>query len=176
MHKIKKYSGILSKLFYALAILYPVALLLVWSFYPELSQKTKYDISPVTPEQVTWNTKTWLAIMAINIPYALIMGFISLSLARLFKSFSRGKVFAYENCKLLKKVVVFLCLSVLFNIFADSLMSLALTFQNAPGERLLNVSISSHHFSTLMLAFIIYVISMIQAEACRLAEESQFTV
>ena len=176
MKQIKKYSAFLTRAFLALAFLYPLAGFLAWSFFSKLPQNTQWEMSSIGPDKILWNTKAWFLVELVNLPYYIISGIVFWKLSKIFQSFSQGKVFALNNCLSLKNLSKYLCLSVFFKILGTSLTSLALTFQNPPGERFWTLSFGTDHLTTLLMALVVYVISMVQAEACRLAEESKLTV
>jgi len=58
----------------------------------------------------------------------------------------------------------------------EALLSLALTYNNAPGERLISVGFGSHQLTLLTIGLAVLLLSWILAEAAKMHEEQAATI
>lgn len=112
---------------------------------------------------------TSLAMSSILI-YALMV------LIRLFRNYERGEIFSLENAMSYQKLGYSLFYWVFGSVIYGSLMSVILSFNNPPGERIFEISFVGMDFLTLILGIIILIISWVMKEGYILADEHSQTI
>lgn len=93
-------------------------------------------------------------------------------LRKLFALYQQNIFFSTENIKHLRAFSTALFISVLLSPVTTTLLGLALTMSNPPGEKSLVIMLSSHEISTGFIAVLFMVISGIMVEAKKLADEN----
>lgn len=176
MDRIKFYSALFRKLFHVLSVAYPLMLLLIWLSFDYLPSELQTEITPAGVKSITWNTTTLCLSVLCALPLAYIARELFLALAKLFGFYTRGDVFHKECCFLIHRVAKFLVLWVVYEILANPCYSYTLTFQNPPGQGLIQATLSTGHVTWLILAGVVWILSKIQAEAALLTEESHLTI
>lgn len=97
-------------------------------------------------------------------------------LIRLFKNYERGDIFSLDNASYFQKLGYTLFYFVIGSIIYDTLMSVILSFNNPPGQRMLTISFVGINFLSLIFAFIILIISWVMKEAHIIADENKNTI
>lgn len=97
-------------------------------------------------------------------------------LIRLFRLYEQGIIFGVQNVHYIRNIGYALFASQLLNVVYDLLLSLALTWHNPPGQRLLAVSATGINLALLLTSLLVILISWIMAEAYKLQEEQQLTI
>jgi hypothetical protein len=93
------------------------------------------------------------------------------NLMRLFSLYERGFIFTERNVACYRRLGRVLLLWVALGFTSRVLMSIALTFHNPPGERLLAVSLQSSDFVGLFVGFTILTIAWVMDEARKLKDD-----
>ncbi|MCG8543216.1 MAG: DUF2975 domain-containing protein [Alphaproteobacteria bacterium] len=152
----------------ALAI--PVTLAIMWATFeswapthPEL-----INIRPL-PSPVPATTLV-LGFLIAMIPGGLTI-YAVWRLRTLFGLYARGLIFTAENIRCLRGFALAVLGFALAKPISGSLMSVALTMGNPPGQRMLSVSFGSSEATTLFIGCVFLVISWIMDEGRELAEE-----
>lgn len=93
-------------------------------------------------------------------------------LRRLFELYSVGQIFTVENARCLSSfawaLVVFAATRPLFG----AVLSVVLTWRNAPGQRELAISLGSNEVGVAFVGALLLIIAWVMREGCRLAEEN----
>lgn len=183
MDKIKRVSRILKFLFSIVILCLPILLVVYWIDAPEpLGFKT--DESQVLLNFIPGNievastlslTTKFLGFLISMIPNGIYL-LILFYLVRLFRLYERGVIFTEENIKYIRYIAYCILFCEVLKPIHDILMSLTLTWNNPPGERMISAGFGTTNISMIITALIILMVSWIMTEACRLNEEQKYTV
>lgn len=94
-------------------------------------------------------------------------------LHHLFDLYGQAKFFTETNARCLRAFAGALFINALLVPIAGILLSLALTFNNPPGQKALSISVGSGELETAFVAAIFWVIAWIMQEGRRLADENE---
>jgi len=119
--------------------------------------------------------QTFLCFLINLIPVAFSMAAL-LYLAQIFGAFQRMQLFDALNAVRLKRAGWALVWGQLVEPVHEALLSLALTYNNAPGERLISVGFGSHQLTLLTIGLAVLLLSWILAEAAKMHEEQAATI
>jgi len=117
----------------------------------------------------------WLAFFIESIP-VLISVAICYCFVRLFKLYEQGNFFSKKHTDLFHKIAYLIIGNIIAQPIRSALLSLALTFNNPPGERFISVSVDFSHLVWLITALLIILISWIMDEGRKLQEDAQGTI
>lgn len=175
MQNFQVFSRRLRCLFQFFIFLLPFLTLIYWL---NLEQALSMAINPffIPQESITLNTLSKaLGLMISLIPTfsAMIMCYY---LYRLFKNYEKGDVLTEINAIYYKKLGQTLFIFSLIQLSLPALMSVALTFQNLPGERVLTLSLGTPQVLPLIISFVVSGIAYVMKEAHRLENEQQLTI
>ncbi|MEL7022628.1 MAG: DUF2975 domain-containing protein [Pseudomonadota bacterium] len=117
----------------------------------------------------------WYALWGLTAAY-LSIGLAGLFfLRRAFKNFSKGELFNASNSHDLRRFSVLLLAQALATPIHLSLMSLLLSWNHPPGQKMLSVAVGSNELKAVGVALVLWVLSDLLVEACRVhAENKQF--
>lgn len=182
MSNIQKQSRRVRMLLQSLFVLTPIMVCYFWltveTPYDFISSTgifyLTYDIGNYTMLPLTMATRVVAAftslLMSSILMYALMV------LIRLFRNYERGEIFSLENAMSYQKLGYSLFYWVLGSVIYGSLMSVILSFNNPPGERIFEISFVGMDFLTLILGIIILIISWVMKEGYILADEHSQTI
>ncbi|MEZ8610212.1 DUF2975 domain-containing protein [Vibrio sp. 10N.222.51.C8] len=182
MSNIQKQSRRVRMLLQSLFVLTPIMVCYFWltveTPYDFISSTgifyLTYDIGNYTMLPLTMTTRIVTAftslLMSSILMYALMV------LIRLFRNYERGEIFSLENAMSYQKLGYSLFYWVLGSVIYGSLMSVILSFNNPPGERIFEISFVGMDFLTLILGIIILIISWVMKEGYILADEHSQTI
>ncbi|MEZ8786445.1 DUF2975 domain-containing protein [Vibrio splendidus] len=182
MSNIQKQSRRVRMLLQSLFVLTPIMVCYFWltveTPYDFISSTgifyLTYDIGNYTMLPLTMTTRIVAAftslLMSSILMYALMV------LIRLFRNYERGEIFSLENAMSYQKLGYSLFYWVLGSVIYGSLMSVILSFNNPPGERIFEISFVGMDFLTLILGIIILIISWVMKEGYILADEHSQTI
>jgi hypothetical protein len=92
---------------------------------------------------------------------------------RLFTLIKQQKFYT-KNCQIiLMRLGQIALLSAIVNIIVRGVLTLILTWNNAPGERVLEFAISSTDFTSLVVAILFFVFALLQKEMVVIAEDNR---
>jgi len=173
--RIQKISRRLRLFFHLCTYLLPIIPIIFWLWYNDLPQVMHESVFP-------WKTIDWLPLnsrliaLLGNLPATLIMVLALIGLQRLFALYEQGIYFRAENVSLFRLLGKLAFWSVLADVFNKTVLELARTINNPPGERVLAIGFSSDHLKLLVVAVIIMLIGMVIDEGRKINEEMQLTV
>ncbi|TVU65021.1 DUF2975 domain-containing protein [Vibrio atlanticus] len=182
MSNIQKQSRRVRMLLQSLFVLAPIMVCYFWltveTPYDFISATgifyLTYDIGYFTMLPLTMTTRIVAAftslLMSSILMYALMV------LIRLFRNYERGEIFSLENAMSYQKLGYSLFYWVLGSVIYGLLMSVILSFNNPPGERIFEISFVGMDFLTLILGIIILIISWVMKEGYILADEHSQTI
>lgn len=156
----------------ALFWLTPLTLLGFWAYLPALlpgfPQLSAYvaDPSKLTP------AVQFMGFCISMLPAGIFM-YAMRRLYRLFSAYQRGDIFSRQNAGHLFAVAVSLLALTVAKPVASTLLSVALSWRNPEGQRMLSISLGSHDLELLLVALVFLTISLVMREAHRLDEENK---
>jgi len=182
MSKIQKQSRRARIFFQSLFIFTPIAVCYYWltveTSYDFLTSwgiiQLSHDIDSYTQLPLTLTTRI-LATIASLFLCSIIMYALKV-LINLFRSYERNEIFTLDNVMRYQKLGYSLFYWVGASIVYGALMSVILSFNNPPGERMLAIGFEGLDFLTLVLGFIILIISWVMKEGYILADENCHTI
>ena len=98
------------------------------------------------------------------------------SLMRLLKCYEGFEYFTVKTARYFKLIGIFAVCSEAAKVFQNIPVSYFLTFMNPPGERMINISLSTQNVSGIMLALVIILVGWVMERATTLQQESDATV
>ncbi|MCP4132620.1 MAG: DUF2975 domain-containing protein, partial [bacterium] len=136
--RIQKASTRFRKFFIGIMIILPLIPVIVWIFFNDLPGFLRQIILSELKVPFVYNmelTTRLLACTASLIPTAVTLtGFYYL--IKLFKLYEKGQIFLTENVACYRKLGYVLIVSMVTGIVHSSLMSMILSMQNPPGQRI----------------------------------------
>jgi len=182
MSDIQKQSRRARLLFQSLFVLTPFTVCYYWltvgTQYDFLTTlgiiQTSYDINSYTKLPLTITTRV-IAATASLLLCAIIMYALQV-LTHLFRNYEQNEIFSFNNTMSYKKLGYCLFYWVGASVIYGAVMSVVLSFNNPPGERILSISFVGMDLLTIMLGFIILIISWVMKEGFILADENNHTI
>ncbi|MEZ9397302.1 DUF2975 domain-containing protein [Vibrio splendidus] len=182
MSNIQKQSRRVRMLLQSFLALTPIMVCYFW-----LTVQTPYDflsemgiiqfsleMENFTTSSLTMTTRI-IAMFTSLVMFSILMYALTV-LIRLFRNYERGEIFSLENAMSYQKLGYSLFYWVLGSVIYGSLMSVILSFNNPPGERIFEISFVGMDFLTLILGIIILIISWVMKEGYILADEHSQTI
>lgn len=133
-----------------------------------------YDIDALTQQPLTLTTRL-LATLAGLLLSGIIMYALTV-LIRLFHNYENGDIFSLGNATAYQKLGYCLFYWVGGSVIYGAAMSVILSFNNPPGERILTVSFVGMDVLTLIFGFVVLIISWVMKEGYILADENSHTI
>ncbi|STX39357.1 DUF2975 domain-containing protein [Legionella feeleii] len=180
MKKIQLTSHILNLFFRILCWLIPIATVFLSLFHIEDMLNWGAWASIISSTHIqdpsNYSLTHRLVILAIQFLPLSITVLICHKLAKLFGLYEKGDLFEEENIILIRSISIYMILGELVQLIYQPLITVALSFNNPPGERFASITLGTTNVSTLITAFIILVASWILKEANQLKSDSQLTI
>ncbi len=182
MDRIVKISHLLRILFWCVLVIMPLGTAISWILLPQTIHLggsifgLSYSPIPmgITTAIITPGIKAmgFLLDMGLVLPNMLLLYF----LIRLFNHYQRQQIFSLENVRLIRNVGWTLIVWQLLTPIHEALLSLVLTWHNAPGQHVLEASFGSNNIAVILIALIVILISWVMAVGLKLQEEQDYTV
>ena len=173
--RISRMSRRLRIVFKGLVYFLPVVPVLYWLLYnslPAVMQEGAFGVG--APLFLEVNSRVFG--FAAGLP-ALVVSIIALnSLSALFSLYERGMYFMAENVKRFRFLGELAMWSILADIFNKTVLIVAQTINNPPGERVLSIGFTSDHVKLLLVAGIVMIIGMVMDEGRKINDENELTV
>ena len=173
--RIQRASRRLRYLLFAIACALPVINALVWWFinrFPEVMYRKMLPYYVSLPLPASARLMGFLVAM---IPTGVaILG--AYYLMRLFTLYEQGQIFNLANVRCFRSLSRVLIWWFAAGIVHRSLLSLALTLHNPPGQRMISVDLGSADLTALLLGGILAVIAWVMEEGRKLQEDQDLTV
>ena len=175
MTDIHHFSRNLSRLFQVCFIITPIFTLSYWIF---LEPALIVGMNPfgVPTGHLTLNKVSKILGFSASLLPTLVAMSLFYHLTRLFKNYQEGQVFTPDNIGSLGKLGKCLFLLAVANFVCGGLISVALTFQNPAGERMLMLSLGSPQVLPILIGLVIMGISQGMKEGLILVEEQRYTI
>ena len=179
MNDIQKISKRLRILFQCMLAIVPIGVLGFW-----LSATSNYDFHQLTGLGINVADFTSYPLTATSKGLALLLsGLLTLiplyalvKLIRLFKNYENMQLFTLDNAITYHQLGRSLLLWVVCGFIYGGIMSVVLSFNNPPGERVISLSFTGIDFLALICAFLVMVISRVMQKGYSLAEENSHTI
>ncbi len=176
MDRIKRYSKYLQYFFLVAMIVEPLGVALAWAFadVETLTALVAFGDEP----GIDWNLtdlQRLLSFLVYLIPVSLSM-LLFRALSRLFGLYSQGLVFTRDNVKRIRQAGLLLLAGQLVSPFYQSLLSLVLTMNNAPGQHMIMIGMDDSDISEIVTAVVIIVVAWVMDEGRKLKDEEALTV
>jgi len=174
INRIQRVSRYFRLLFTVLIFCTPLITLMYWLFFNNLPVGFKTDL-PVVIDQVL-PLKTLLLAFLVSLIPASVAVYGLTKLKELFKLYEKAIVFSKKNVECFHNLGYTLIYWVIANFIFVALISLALTFNNASGERVIVARFGISDISTLIIGAVVILVSWVMGEASKLEEEQALTV
>ncbi|MDP3478344.1 MAG: DUF2975 domain-containing protein [Desulfoprunum sp.] len=173
--RIQKMSRRLRRLFQVCTYTLPLVPVVYWLGYNHLPQMMHNNVfSSGAPSWLPLNSR--LIALFGGVPAIVILVLALIGLKRLFSLYERGIYFQAENVVLFRLLGKLAFCSVVADVFNKTVLEVARTINNPPGERILSIGLSSDHLKLLVVAVIIMIIGMVIDEGRKIQDEIQLTV
>lgn len=171
----RRYKIFFSALFVAILILVPLFWITIqtkYDFFSCLGISQNFD--PYISHTLSMQSKL-LALCVSIIPMAAVLYTLSL-LIRLFSRYQKLEVFSLKVVRIYKKLGLSLIYWFGAQIVYNILITLVLTFNNAPGHRFISITIGTLDMLALIVGAIIITIASVMKKAHEISEENELTI
>lgn len=181
MEKIARISRVLKGLFSALVLLMPLLWLLYWGFFNELLRLNfagnLYGVA-VDKLPIRAPLSFWVRCLgfAVTLPGLAVELYALLKLRQLFSLYAGGRIFERENVGCIKALGFALLIGQALNPISQGLITVVLTFQNPPGQRMIQIGLSDANLTAIVCGLMIIVVAWIMDEGRKLQEEQALTI
>lgn len=173
--RIQRASRGLRYLMLTIACLMPVINAFVWLFmnrFPEIIYRKILPYFVSVPLPISARL---MGFMVVMIPTGVAM-FGAYYLMRLFHLYEQGDIFKLANVRCFKNLSRVLICWFIAGIVHRSLLSVALTVHNPPGQRMITLELGSPDLTALLLGGILAVIAWVMEEGRKLQEDQDLTI
>lgn len=172
MARLRRVSAVARILCFAAAALMAFGTIWLWRDPELLAAYIRATIGLSAPVGPPSERGYWIALAIGLVPAGLFVAAM-LRLAGLFGRFGRGQVLEEENAQRLTRVGWLLTAMGVATPLSRMLQSIALTFDNPPGQRHLAVTLDPGMFGALAAGAALVAFGLVLKEAVRLADENQ---
>ncbi len=170
MQNYRRFSAWMARLTATLALLYPLVSVLLW-FVPGGLDMILEGLPDVRGAVGRVGGPGLLAGIAVTAAHASLVALALWVSSHLFSQVSKGDYFSPHTGKRLRLMGGTLLAYAVASPFVDAALSVALTVNNPPGQRLLAISISSHDINMVVFGALFLVLGHVLAEAARMADD-----
>ncbi len=153
----------------------PVLTILYWLNYNAMPLFMRNDIGYVEAAADLLLNSRCLALLG-SVPLVVVAVRALINLRQLFFLYETGVYFQGENVRRFRMLGRLAFWEIAADMVYKSVLSVALTLNNPPGERLLSITFSSDYVKLLVVAIIINLIGMVMDEARKNHDELEMTV
>lgn len=159
----------------------PLAILLQWILLPVNSiygdQFITTPLGPVDLHNMDWTPLLkilgFLSDVMSTAPYLIAL----ITLRSLFRKYLNGSIFSSHNANQFKKLGITALLNALiFAPLSYTLLILATTLSNPPGQRFISIHFGSLNLASIFLGLILIVVSKVMVQATSMHEDQQLTI
>ncbi|ROS01270.1 DUF2975 family protein [Sinobacterium caligoides] len=133
-----------------------------------------FDIANYT--QLPLSMTTRMLALAVSLLMACIPFYALSVLIRLFRNYEENNIFSLQNTDYYRKLGYSLFFWVGGSLLYGALMSVILSFNNPPGERVLSISFVGLDVLTIILGLLVLIISWVMKEGQNIADENKQTI
>jgi len=153
----------------------PVITAVVWLFMNRLPETMYRNMLPYFVSVPLPLSARLMGFVVVMIPTGVAM-FGLYYLMRLFQLYEQGQIFRLDNVRCFKKLSRVLIWWFVAGIVHKSLLSVALTLHNPPGQRMITLELGSPDLTALLVGGILAVIAWVMEEGRKLQEDQDLTV
>jgi Protein of unknown function (DUF2975) len=175
MKQIQRTSRRLKFLLLAILCILPLANGGVWLFMNSFPEIFYHKILPHFVSVPLPGTARLMGFVVMMIPTGIAMCG-SYYLMKLFHLYEQGDIFNIANVRCFRKLSRVLIWWFIVGIVHKSLLSVALTLHNPPGQRMITLELSSSDLTALLTGVVLAVISWVMEEGRKLQEDQDLTV
>ena len=182
MNRITRLSKILQTCFWIWFAMMPTICILYWYTNGLASLKPIYDFNliPITSDAIKpiaeMNISTRIMGMFVSLLPVIIDMLAIYSVIRLFRHFAKNEYFTAGTVFWIQRAALFLLLNQLIYPVYTGLLSLVLTIQNPPGQRMISFALGDQQLTLTIVALTILLISWIMEEGRKINEDLEGTV
>ena len=179
---LSKYSRVMRYVFQMLLMLLPIGIVYFWLTYQTpYAYLSNFGIVQInTP--ITILTKlplsflTRIAAIIVSLIFSFILMRALSLLIQLFGHYARNEIFTACNVQIYRQLGHCVFYWVFGGIVYEALMTIVISMNNPPGERMLFVSFTGVDALTLLVGVIILGISRVMREGQHLADENEYII
>ncbi len=188
MRRIITLSKILERFFQILIVLSFMMSVIIWTYGDFKAGKVLLGFNIIPFEVIGLSKLIHHSILGEITPLMRFLGFlVSLipttlqiviywQLKNLFSLYRHQQFFAAQNVLCIRWIALALLIKEALSPVYEMLMSLALTMNNPPGQRMISISFGSNNIEIIVTALVILVIAWIMDEARKLEEDKRLTI
>lgn len=171
LQRIRRLSGVLVLVCWALVLLLPLAWLWYWitSDAAQLALQAHLPAGGIQPGLPAWQRVVSALVNAVPMVCVLLGVW---QVKQCFEAFAQGQVFTAHATAHLRRFAGWIAAAALAAILTVPVISVLLTLHNLPGERQLVISLSSDHVFTLFFAAVVWLMADIMGQGQAVAEEN----
>ena len=172
LRRVRRTSRAMALACTALMALLPVALVIYWwaASAGELASQGNVQSTAIQTTLQAWQRVVAGLVSAVPLGL-LLMGVWQAK--RCFSQFAQGQVFTLEAVAHLRRFAGWVAWAAAAAILAGAVISVVLTFNNAPGTRQLSLGISSNHLFTVFFAALVWLMADVIGQGQVLAQENR---
>ncbi|MYM59151.1 DUF2975 domain-containing protein [Vibrio sp. OCN044] len=182
MQQIQMYSRRIGLILNILLVLLPIATIYFWLTVQTSSDvlnetgiiQLSYDIDAYIHQPLMLQTRLW-ALLASALPCGILFYALVL-LKKLFRSYENAEIFTLQTVKYYRQLGLVFFYWAIGGFIYSGLISVALSFNNPPGERVLSLSFSGLDVMAIFCGCIVLVISHVMHQAQQIADEQKHTI
>jgi hypothetical protein len=178
MHNRERIQRVSKKLHYLLLIILwimPAVTALVWLFINRLPETMYRNMLPYFVSVPLPASARLMGFAVVMIPTGVAM-FGLFYVMKLFQLYEQGQIFQLANVRCFRNLSRVLIWWFIAGIIHKSLLSVALTLHNPPGQRMLTLELGSPDLTALLVGVILAVISWVMEEGRKLQEDQDLTI
>jgi len=156
-----------------LAIIFLLVNAMIW-LVPDWAEYAARHLSGVTPgTPLTLSTEVKMMGLLLSTLHLGILAYALFAVARIFRMFARGDWFSPDISRCLQRFGIALLLFGAVTPLVRALLTVIITMQNPPGQRMLAIGFSSNDFVLVLVGTLIIMLGYTMREAVRMADENR---
>lgn len=172
MMRLRRFAQMVRLCSYAAAVLMVLGMIWLWRDPEQIAHYARIGVGITNVPVALTPRSYWLALALCSIPAGLFI-YVMIRLAGLFGRFGKGQVLKDENAVALTGIGWWFVALGLGTPVARALQSVALTFDNPPGQRQVTVVLDPGIFGALAAGAALVAFGLVLREAIRLADENE---
>lgn len=173
--RVQTMSRFLRIVFIVILIGIPLIQALFWIFFNQLpTGMIPHELPVAVKQNLTMPTRL-MALAVSFITTGVVMACVY-QLVKLFRFYEQAEIFTEGTVGCLRTLGRLLIGLFFAGIIEQPLMSVALTLQNPPGQRMLTFGLRSDNIAVLLFGGVVVLIAWVMDEGRKLQEEQRFTV
>jgi hypothetical protein len=153
----------------------PVLCALYWTFFNRIYHMGPLPPLPVRVDHDLPGLTRFLAFVVDLIPMGVIIYGLG-KLEGLFGLYEKGRIFTAQNVAYFRSLGRTLIVWVGFDVVRNSLLSMVLTLDNPPGQRVITVGLGSADFTAIFVGIVVLIISWVMDEGRKIQEDQALIV